>query len=339
MRLHSVAKMSTRVSIIVLNWNGKKWLEKCLSSILNQKISENFELLLVDNNSLDDSVSYVQRRFPQVRVVKLNRNYGFPEGNNRGLKHVQGEYIVLVNMDTEADDGWLMKLVQAADEYKNYQILGSIQLSRIVTNPVRDLRVPYVNINAFARPMLNFSTSELPIIDSLFASGGCFLIRKAWLDNIGYLFDPYYFFGAEDLELSLRTILVGGQIGYVTDSRIVHHVGGANFPSQKTSYFGTRNVLLTYYKLFERKNFIKIFLVQIVYVIAFLFLRRKKRDRAYVIGMVKGIVGFLSSFHRYRNYQKTFAKSKKRSDNYVLKRLTYRGRLERLILKRVIYRC
>jgi len=334
-----VAKMSTRVSIIVLNWNGKTWLEKCLSSILNQKISESFELLLVDNNSSDDSISYVQHRFPQVKVVKLDKNYGFPEGNNRGLKHAQGEYLILVNMDTEADDGWLMKLVQAADEYKDYQILCSIQLPRIVRNPVKDSRCPYMNVNAFARPMLNFSISELPIIDSLFASGGCFLIRKAWLDNIGYLFDPYYFFGAEDLELSLRTILVGGQIGYVRDSRIAHYVGGANFSSQRTSYFGTRNVLLTYYKLFEQKNFIKIFLVQIVYVIAFLFARRKQRDRACVIGMVKGIAGFLSSFHLYRNYQKAFAKSKKRNDSYVFKRLTIRGRLEKIILKKVIYRC
>ena len=84
--------MGARISIVVLNWNGMKWLPNCLSSILHQDAGEDFEVLLVDNGSTDGSVQYVEENFPSVRVVQLGKNYGFAEGNNRALNYVQGEY-------------------------------------------------------------------------------------------------------------------------------------------------------------------------------------------------------------------------------------------------------
>jgi len=321
-------EMNAKVSIIILNWNGKKWLEKCLPSILHQEISENFEALLVDNGSKDDSVEYVKRHFPLIQIISLDKNYGFAEGNNRGLKYAKGEYLIFVNMDTEAENGWLKNLVKAADDNLEYQILCSIQVPSQHENRIRTL-------NAFGHPMPSPHESCSAITDSLFASGGCFLIRREWLDKLGYLFDSFYFCSAEDLELSLRTILLGGRIGYVRDSRIFHHIGGANFPSTKMSYFTRRNILLTYYKLLSLKNFVRIFFAQIVYVSLRLFVRRKQLPQT--IGMIKGLFSFLSRFSKYTCFRRTFAHRKERSDAYLFESFLYRGKIERILFKRAIY--
>lgn len=316
--------MVVRISIIILNWNGWKWLKECLPSILEQRLDEDFEVLLIDNGSTDGSAEYVRRNFPQVKVIALNRNYGFAEGNNRGVKFACGDYLIFVNMDTKAEDGWLANLVKAADEHPEYQILCSIQLPSQERNRIRIL-------NAYGDATPSPYESDLAITDSIFASGACFLIRRKWLDKLGYLFDPFYFCSAEDIELSLRTILLDGRIGYVRDSRIWHYIGGANFPSAKMAYLSERNLLLTYYKLFALKNFAKIFFVRIMYLTVRLIARRSQLLKT--LNMMKGVLGFFASFYRYGAYRKGFAKMKKRDDNYVFKRLIYRGKAERAIIK------
>jgi GT2 family glycosyltransferase len=297
-----------------------------LSSILKQRLDEEFEVLLVDNGSTDSSVEYVKQEFPHVKVVELDRNYGFAEGNNRGVKFASGEYLVFVNMDTKAEDGWLENLVKAADEHPEYQILCSIQLPTQEKNKIRTL-------NAFGDVMPSPYESDLPITDSIFASGACFLIRRTWLNKLHYLFDPFYFCSAEDIELSLRTILLGGRIGYVRDSRIWHYIGGANFPSAKMAYLSGRNLLLTYYKLFALKNFAKIFLVRTAYLVIRLAARR--RELLTTFGMIEGLLGFFASFHRYKVYRKEFAGMKKRNDVYILERLLYLRSFEKAIIKKL----
>lgn len=87
------------VSIILVNWNGIKWLDKCLASLTTQTYP-NFEIILVDNNSTDNSVSFVTKNFPSVKVIKSPTNAGFASGNNLGINSARGEYIILLNTDT-----------------------------------------------------------------------------------------------------------------------------------------------------------------------------------------------------------------------------------------------
>ncbi|MCJ7632281.1 glycosyltransferase family 2 protein [Candidatus Bathyarchaeota archaeon] len=320
--------MGARISVIVLNWNGMKWLQICLSSILGQDAGEDFEVLLVDNGSTDGSVRYAEKNFPSAKVVELGRNYGFAEGNNKALNYAQGEYLVFVNTDTRAEAGWLKNLVNAADEHPEYQILCSIQIPSQERNRIRTL-------NAFGDATLSPYESDSTVTDSVFASGACFLIRRSWIEKLGYLFDPYYFFYAEDIELSLRTVLLGGQIGYVRDSRIAHYIGGAGLLPAKTSFYATRNLLLTYYKLFRLRNFFRVFLVRIAYLAPRFLARRQQL--ANNIGMVRGTLSFLATFPYYNRYRRVFAKRKKRDDRFIFERFLYRRRTERLFLKRGIY--
>ena len=320
--------MGARISVVVLNWNGMKWLRNCLSSILGQDAGEDFEVLLVDNGSTDGSVQYVEKNFPSAKVVELGKNYGFAEGNNKALNYAQGEYLVFVNTDTRAEAGWLKSLVRVADEHPEYQILCSIQIPSQERNRIRTL-------NAFGDATLSPYESDSTVTDSVFASGACFLIRRSWIEKLGYLFDPYYFFYAEDIELSLRTVLLGGQIGYVRDSRIAHYIGGAGLLPAKTSFYATRNLLLTYYKLFRLRNFFRVFLVRIAYLAPRFLARRQQL--ANNIGMVRGTLSFLATFPYYNRYRRVFAKRKKRDDRFIFERFLYRRRTERLFLKRGIY--
>jgi GT2 family glycosyltransferase len=320
--------MGARVSVIVLNWNGMKWLQICLSSILGQDVGEDFEVSLVDNGSTDGSVRYAEENFPSAKVVELGKNYGFAEGNNKALNYAQGEYLVLVNTDTKAEAEWLKNLVNAADEHPEYQILCSIQIPSQERNRIRTL-------NAFGDATLSPYESDSAVSDSVFASGACFLIRRSWIEKLGYLFDPYYVFYAEDIELSLRTVLLGGQIGYVRDSRIAHYIGGAGLLPAKTSFYATRNLLLTYYKLFRLRNFFRVFLVRIAYLAPRFLARRQQL--ANNIGMVRGTLSFLAAFPYYNRYRRVFAKRKKRDDRFIFDKFLYRRRAERLFLKRGIY--
>jgi len=319
----------SKISIIVLNWNGKRWLEDCLTSILHQDVDEPFEVLLLDNGSSDDSVQYVKERFSRVRVIELGKNYGFAEGNNRGLKYARGEYLVFVNMDTRAENGWLKNLLEAAHRYPSYQILCSIQLPAQAKNRV-------MSLNSFGDVTVAQQESHQSVTDSLFASGACFLIRREWVEKLGYLFDPYYFCVAEDVETSLRTILMGGLIGYVRDSRIYHHVGGAQFPPFWSFSFRTRNLLLTYYKLFAPKNFAGMLFVHLVYLLARLTASPKTAKRT--LGMIKGLVDFFTCFHRYETYRREFIQMKKRGDEYVFRRFLHKEGIQEILMK-YIYRC
>ena len=88
-----------KVSVIIVNWNGKHHLEECLASLSKQTFKA-FETILVDNGSADGSIEFIEKNFPAVKIVRLDKNQGFCRGNNIGLKHASGDFIALLNNDT-----------------------------------------------------------------------------------------------------------------------------------------------------------------------------------------------------------------------------------------------
>ncbi|MCL4552356.1 MAG: glycosyltransferase family 2 protein, partial [Candidatus Marsarchaeota archaeon] len=102
------------MTVIVVNWNGRRYLESCLSSILAQTY-RNLEVVLVDNGSTDRSVEFVAERFPEVRVLVNQENVGFAAANNQAIEVTRGEYVALLNNDTYADPAWLERLVAAME--------------------------------------------------------------------------------------------------------------------------------------------------------------------------------------------------------------------------------
>lgn len=127
------------ISIIIVNYNGKHFLHECLTSVFNQSYpSSKFEVLLVDNNSHDMSVSYVKQHFPVVRTIESKTNLGFAAGNNLGVSKAKGKYVVLLNNDTKVDRKWLEKLVAAIDKKPEY---ASINSKTLLYYPFVKLRI------------------------------------------------------------------------------------------------------------------------------------------------------------------------------------------------------
>src|SRR5215208_3760578 len=119
-----ISLLSPRVTVVVPNWNGEKFLDTCLSSLQEQTFQD-FETVLVDNGSTDGSVAFVHRNFPEVRVLALGENKGFSVAVNAGIRASHTEYVALLNNDTETDPGWLEALVRAAEAYPEAGLFAS----------------------------------------------------------------------------------------------------------------------------------------------------------------------------------------------------------------------
>jgi GT2 family glycosyltransferase len=236
--------VSPRVTVVIPNWNGERFLSTCLGSLRRQSF-EDSETVLVDNGSTDGSVAFVRRNFPEVRVLPLGENGGFSVAVNAGIRASRTEYVALLNNDTEADPDWLKALVQAADSYAEAGFFASKLVDfndrRILDGAGDVLRrsgLPY---------RLGHGEPDRGQYDEVaFVFGACAgaaLYRRSMLDEIG-LFDEDFFASCEDGDLSFRAQLAGYRCLYVPGS-VVYHMGSATFGkrSPTATRLGTRNSL------------------------------------------------------------------------------------------------
>ncbi len=100
---------SPKIAIVILNWNGRKYLEKFLPSVL-ASISSNTKVVVADNGSTDDSISFLETKYPDIRIIRFTENYGFAKGYNEALKQVEADYYVILNSDVEVQPGWLQPM-------------------------------------------------------------------------------------------------------------------------------------------------------------------------------------------------------------------------------------
>src|SRR5689334_21057392 len=211
--------MGPDVSIVIVNWNGRRFLDACLASVSAQQ-GVSAETILVDNGSTDGSAAYVCERYPWVRVLALTENRGFAGGNNAGVREARGRFVALLNNDTVADPGWLKTLLSAADD-------SVLTTSRIVY--MHDRRV----IDSAGDGMLRwggaFKRHHGDPVDAAMESrdvfgvcGAACLISRRVFDELGG-FDEHLFVSHEDVDLSYRARLLGYRCRYVADAVVAHH--------------------------------------------------------------------------------------------------------------------
>ncbi len=214
---------SPLVSVIVVNWNGKKYLADCLQSIRAQTFSD-YEVILVDNGSTDGSVEDVQQNFPGwVHVLANERNEGFSGGNNRGIKAAVGKYIVLLNNDAQADPRWVEELVKVAEENPQAGMLAcKIYLqggSKIIDNVGHLIYRDGLNRG---RGRLELDRGQYEKMEEVFFPSGCAaLYRREMLEEVG-LFDEDFFAYGDDTDLGFKGRLAGWKCLYVPKA-VVHH--------------------------------------------------------------------------------------------------------------------
>lgn len=240
--------MSPDVSVIVVTWNGRQYLDACLSALASQE-GTSFETILVDNASNDGTVEFVRRRFPQVRCVALSENQGFTGGNNAGAREASGRFLAFLNNDTVADPGWLSALREGID-------LGSgfaLTTSRIVymhdpgiVDSAGDGLLRWGG--AFKR---HHGTSIHDAEESREVFGVCgaaCMVAQAVFDELGG-FDEDFFASHEDVDLSYRARLRGYRCRYVANAVVRHH-GSATIGSVSrfAVFQGQRNMEWMYLK-------------------------------------------------------------------------------------------
>ncbi len=254
--------LNSLVSIIILNWNGKQYLETCLSSLLKQTYSD-IEIIFVDNGSSDGSVEFVKSKYPGVNIVQHHENLGFAVGVNSGILASRGKYIATINNDAEADKEWIKRLVRVMESDASTGSCASKMLRYYERDTIDSAGIViYQNGNACDRGGQEKDLGQYDSQEEVFgACAGAALYRKEMLDETG-LFDEGYFAYFEDVDLSFRMQLFGWKCIFVPDA-VVYHMHSATSKEQspfKIFYF-ERNKLWNMWKYFP----VKLLILQLPY--------------------------------------------------------------------------
>ena len=244
-----------RLSVVILNWNGRRHLERYLPSVV-EHTSGDAEVVVADNGSTDDSLQWLRLKYPDVRVIRLDKNYGFAEGYNRALREVESEYVLLLNSDVEVTAEWWQPLVALLDEQSDVAAVAP----KILSDRERD-RFEYAGASGGFIDYLGYPFCRGRILstverdegqyndrrDIFWASGAALCCRRKVFMELGG-FDADFFAHMEEIDLQWRMQLAGWRIVVEPRSR-VYHLGGGTLPaSSRKVFLNHRNNLAMLYK-------------------------------------------------------------------------------------------
>ena len=237
-----------RVAIAILNWNGKSWLEKFLPGVI--QYSSETEIYVIDNASTDDSIDFVRRTFPLVKIIENASNSGFAAGYNEGLRSIDADVFCLLNSDVEVTEGWLQRVVALFKENPEIAVIqpkildynnrNQFEFAGAAGGFLDNLGYPYCRGRLFETVETDLGQYD-DEAEIFWASGCCFFIRSKdfWAQNG---FDERFFAHQEEIDLCWRLQNAGRRIFYTSQST-VYHVGGGtlNKQSARKTFLNIRN--------------------------------------------------------------------------------------------------
>ena len=324
-----------KTAVVILNWNGIGWLQKFLGSVVSFSAGSDTAVYVADNGSVDGSAEYISQNFSEIRLLKLEKNYGFAGGYNRALAQIKATYYVLLNSDIEVTEGWLNPLIDFMD---NNPDVASCQ-PKIRSFHKRDYFVyagaagGYIDKfgYTFCRGRV-FNNVERDsgqfddYTDVFWSTGACMVVSaEAWFKCGG--FDEDFFAHMEEVDLCWRFHHAGFRVSYVPGS-IVYHAGGGALPydSANKTYLNFRNNLFLLYKNLPDNKLHKV-----------LFIRKILDGLASIMFIFKGRTGNIKAVLKahidyYRNIM--ILKQKRKSITDQAKGETY----NLLVNKSVVFR-
>ena len=254
-----------KLSIIIVNYNVKFFLEQCLFSVYKALSGIDAEVIVVDNNSVDGSEVMVRSRFPSIKLIVNQQNIGFSKANNQALAVAQGEYVLLLNPDTVIEESTLTQCLSFMDAHADAGALGPKMIDgkgRFLPESKRGLPTPEVAFykifgltrlfpksKIFGKYYLGHTskedTQEVEIL-----TGAFMLIRRSLLETIGFLDEKYFMYG-EDIDLSFRILKAGYKLYYFPKTSIIHYKG-------ESTKKGSLNYVIIFYRamqIFANKAF------------------------------------------------------------------------------------
>jgi GT2 family glycosyltransferase len=254
-----------KLSIVIVNYNVKYFLEQCLHSVLKAIHELDSEIFVVDNNSVDGSIRMLREKFPHISLIENKENRGFSRANNQAIRKAKGEYILLLNPDTIVEDDTLVKCVRFMDGHPDAGGLGVKMIDgkgKFLPESKRGLPSPSVaffkifGFSAMFPRSKIFNKYHLGYLDKDkthavdVLSGAFMMLRKKVIDDIGMLDENFFMYG-EDIDLSYRITRAGFRNYYFPETRIIHYKGESTKKSSLNYVFMFYNAMI----IFARKHF------------------------------------------------------------------------------------
>ena len=272
-----------KISVVILNWNGVGMLQKFLPKVVEYSAMEGVEICVADNASTDESVSYLQTNFPNVRLILLDKNYGFAEGYNRALQQVEAEYVVLLNSDVEVTPHWLEPMTSYMDTHpevaacqpkiRSERNKEYFEYAGAAGGYLDKYGYPFCRGRIFE--VVEKDLGQYDTIQPIFwATGAALFIRLKDYREVGGL-DGRFFAHMEEIDLCWRLRSRGRGIVCIPQS-VVYHVGAATLKKEnpRKTFLNFRNNLLMLYKNLPEKELKKVMFIRglLDWVATFVFL-------------------------------------------------------------------
>ena len=307
------------IAIAILNYNGEHFLRQFLPSVIQN--SNHAEIIVIDNASTDESVICIEQSFPSVKLIKLNENFGFCGGYNKGIKYIDKPWIVLLNSDVEVTKDWLLPLVNQINLDTKLAALQPKILSHQHKNKfdyagasggfIDVLGYPFCRGRVLETIEEDKGQYDFPI-NCFWASGACLLIRKELYENAGGL-DEDFFAHMEEIDLCWRLQRMGYHVA-VQPQSTVYHVGGGTLSkiNPRKTYLNFRNGLELLVKNLNRWELVFILPIRIIldWVAAFKFIFSNQANHS--LAILQAQIDFC------KRLKLTIKKRKSSSVNYLL---------------------
>ena len=250
-----------KLSVVILNFNGLSFLEKFLPTVI--KYSNPYEVVVADNNSNDESIPFLKKRFPDIRLIELDQNYGFCKGYNKALKQIKSDFYVILNSDIEVTKNWLDPVLKLLDSDNSIAAVQPKLLDYNHRNKFEYAGGSGGFMDKYGYPFCRgriFDTIEIDEgqynknSEIFWATGACFCIRADLFHRYGG-FDEDFFAHMEEIDLCWRMKQDGHKVYYCSEST-VYHVGGGTlqYKNPKKTYLNFRNSLMVLIKNLPAKE-------------------------------------------------------------------------------------
>ena len=257
-----------RIGIVVINWNGLELLKKYLKVLIQNSVNHN--IYLIDNNSEDESVSYVRSNHSEVNIIKLDKNYGFAEGYNLGIQKVKEEIICIINNDVEVTKDWLKPIVKKFNNYPDLIIQPKIldinkktyfEYAGAAGGYIDKYGYPYCRGRIFET--IEEDKNQYKDEEIFWSSGACMFLSKKIFNELGG-FDKSFFAHMEEIDFCWRAFNHGYKTHLVSSSKI-YHLGAATIKKDsKKTFLNYRNSLLMLTKNLPLKSLFSTLLIRLI---------------------------------------------------------------------------
>ncbi|HEX9074326.1 MAG TPA: glycosyltransferase family 2 protein [Anaerolineae bacterium] len=250
----SIHSMVADLSVIIVCWNNKRYLEPCLRSLYGAGLHHSFEVVVVDNGSTDGTQAMLREAFPQVRLIQNDRNVGLSAASNRGIKETQGRYVLLLNDDTLVNQASLDATIEFMDNHPEAGAVGGKLL-----NPDGSFQAGYASFSSLIQEFLIATRLGFMISPAYPSHGGggqikqvdwlssaCLLLRRSTLYEVGLLFEDYFIYG-DEADLQYRLKRAGWKVYYLPGVETIHF-GGRSLDRWRRRKMVNRGKMLFYKK-------------------------------------------------------------------------------------------